>query len=259
VRPAVRSALGAVRSRGIQVVVCTGRRYASARPIIEALGLPHGPAVLQNGGLVADTRSGQVLERNLLPPALYPAAFALLAQTGRPLVYVHDGPPGVDFFSEALERLHPHARRYVEDHLDCGRIVESLDEAPGEATVMLSCMADEAPLRALRPRIHAELGDGVRTHLLRNRYYEGFILETASAQAGKWSALERVAARAGIPASEILAIGDDDNDAEMIASAGLGIAMGDAPAAVRASADWVAPTSDEDGLVYALERFVFGA
>jgi hypothetical protein len=55
---------------------------------------------------------------------------------------------------------------------------------------------------------------------------------------------------------QVMAIGDNFNDLEMIRYVGLGVAMGDAPTAVQAAADWVAPGVEADGVAAALERFL---
>jgi hydroxymethylpyrimidine pyrophosphatase-like HAD family hydrolase len=54
----------------------------------------------------------------------------------------------------------------------------------------------------------------------------------------------------------VMAIGDNHNDVEMLAYAGWGVAMGNAPDAVKAQANWVAPSVDEDGVAAAIDRFV---
>ena len=64
----------------------------------------------------------------------------------------------------------------------------------------------------------------------------------------KWSAVERLAAGWGIATAAICAVGDDVNDIPMIRAAGLGVAMGNAQPAVKAAADRIAPSHDEDGL-----------
>ena len=69
----------------------------------------------------------------------------------------------------------------------------------------------------------------------------------------------QLAAQRGIAPAEILAVGDDYNDLDMIRYAGLGIAMGNAVEAVREAADYVTGSNADDGLVQALERFVFRA
>ena len=57
----------------------------------------------------------------------------------------------------------------------------------------------------------------------------------------------------------MIAVGDNWNDLEMIEAAGLGVAMADAPAGVRARADHVCRTADEEGFRDVLERFVLAA
>ena len=59
-----------------------------------------------------------------------------------------------------------------------------------------------------------------------------------------------------IKPENILAIGDNYNDVEMIAYAGIGVAMGNAPADVQAIANWIAPDVDADGVAVAIEKFI---
>jgi hypothetical protein len=72
----------------------------------------------------------------------------------------------------------------------------------------------------------------------------------------KWQALQQLAAQQGIAHEEIIAVGDDHNDLDMIRYAGLGIAMGNAVPEVQAAADVITASNAEDGLVQALERFI---
>src|SRR5438093_770234 len=69
-------------------------------------------------------------------------------------------------------------------------------------------------------------------------------------------ALELVAQHLGIPLSEIIAVGDNLNDLEMIRTAGLGVAMGNAPPELRAQAGYVTSTNDKEGLAEVIERFI---
>jgi HAD superfamily hydrolase (TIGR01484 family) len=72
----------------------------------------------------------------------------------------------------------------------------------------------------------------------------------------KGKALRWLADRIGIPQAQTMAIGDRDNDASMIAWAGIGVAMAGGSPAARSAADWTAPTLAEDGAAQAIERFV---
>ena len=63
----------------------------------------------------------------------------------------------------------------------------------------------------------------------------------------------------GIRQEEVIAVGDSENDLSMIRWAGMGIAMGNATAQVKAAARWQAPTVDDDGAAVVLEHFVLDA
>ena len=108
-----------------------------------------------------------------------------------------------------------------------------------------------APLAALRPRLEALGLPGVRLVESQSDY-----LEVLAARTGKGRALRKVVDRLGIPARRVMAVGDGENDADMLAWAGIGVAMGQGHPAAKAAADVVAPSVEEDGLAWALEHFV---
>jgi hydroxymethylpyrimidine pyrophosphatase-like HAD family hydrolase len=60
----------------------------------------------------------------------------------------------------------------------------------------------------------------------------------------------------GLESAQVMTLGDNFNDLEMLQYAGIGVAMGDAPDGVKAIADWVAPSVEADGVVAAIEKFV---
>ena len=78
-------------------------------------------------------------------------------------------------------------------------------------------------------------------------------MEIAPAGVSKWSGVKRLAESWGIEEASICAVGDDVNDIPMIRAAGLGVAMGNALPEVKAAADRIAPTHDENGLVQVVE------
>jgi hypothetical protein len=155
-----------------------------------------------------------------------------------------------------MERAHPFQREYLQDNLTHCRIVDALDTPPAQGVVLMGIMADESSLRTLRPVVEQALGGQGHVHFLLNKNYQGYILEVVQAGVSKWQGLQYVAAQEGVAPAEIIAVGDDHNDLDMIRYAGLGIAMGNAVAEVQAAADVVTGSNAEDGLVQALERFV---
>ena len=81
-------------------------------------------------------------------------------------------------------------------------------------------------------------------------------LEFLPPGSSKGAALRAMLEALGVEAGEVVAVGDNWNDLEMIEAAGLGVAMADAPEGVRARADHVCGTADEEGFRDVLERFV---
>lgn len=77
--------------------------------------------------------------------------------------------------------------------------------------------------------------------------------EIAPHGVSKWAAVQRLAVERDIRPEQICAVGDDVNDIPMIRGAGLGVAMGNALPEVKAVADRIAQTHDEDGLVQVVD------
>ena len=121
---------------------------------------------------------------------------------------------------------------------------------------MMSIMADPPSLHALRDTAMAAFGTRARLNVLANKNYQGSILEILHPDVSKWYALRQFAAQEGIAPEEIIAVGDDHNDVEMLRHVGLGIAMGNAVEAVQKAADYVTESNAEDGLALALDHFV---
>jgi 5-amino-6-(5-phospho-D-ribitylamino)uracil phosphatase len=254
-RPTVRDAVLAVQQRGLRVVLCTGRRFRTARPLAQALQLD-GPLVVHNGALVKDLASGQTLQQSYIAAEMYHPALALLRRLSTPMMYVDAFHENVDIFNEPMERAHPFQREYLQAQLAHCRVVDDIASPLAHGVLMLSIMADGTNLQALRPVVEQTMGTRGRVHLLVNKNYQGYILEILQAGVSKWQALQQLAAQQGITPEEIMAVGDDDNDLDMIRYAGLGIAMGNAVDTVKAAADAITGSNAEDGLAQALERFI---
>ena len=254
-RASVRQAIIAARQTRLRVILCTGRRFRSTRPLAQALQLD-GPIVVHNGALVKDIASAETLYCHPLPESLYRRGLEALRQLAPPLAYVDAFHEQIDILAEPIEHLHPFQREYLRDHLSYCRFVEDLGAACRRRVVMLSVMAEADRLRALRPAVEEALAGQGHTKMLLNKNYRGHILEVLPATVSKWQALERLIAAEGLAAADVMAIGDDHNDLEMIRGAGLGVAMGNAVDAVRDAAGYVTGSNADDGVVQALERFV---
>lgn len=256
-RPRVRAAVRAAAAAGCTVAIATGRRYHAAVEIAEALGVD-APLILHNGAVVQRAQSGEVLaESPLALPAAHAAA-AIMAASGAQVVafppprlgdVVLAGPADLDGELAAL---------YL---ADCGlrvhrRPVEALFDGVGPLTIV--AMDSESRLdgvaAALAPRQDCRITRN--TFPLWGRQFH--VLDVLAPETSKAAAVTALAARLGVPTAATVAIGDHWNDVEMLEAVGLGIAMGNAPAGVRARADLVTGTCDEDGVAQALEALSFG-
>ena len=85
---------------------------------------------------------------------------------------------------------------------------------------------------------------------------EYFYTEVSAKDVDKWNALEEIIGLMNISKEEVVTIGDNANDLKMITNAGLGVAMGESAPYVKQSADIIAPTNDEDGVVIFLEKYL---
>ncbi|MGH7140559.1 MAG: HAD family hydrolase, partial [Pirellulales bacterium] len=110
----------------------------------------------------------------------------------------------------------------------------------------------------LHQELQRKLPGLLYTHVLRSPRYIGHMCEIAPFGVTKWSGIQHVAAEWGISPDEMCAVGDDVNDIPMIEAAGIGIAMGNAQPEVKAAADFIAPTHDEDGLAAAVDFLLDG-
>ena len=254
-RDTVREAVIAARQTGLRVILCTGRRFRSTRPLAHELQLD-GPVVVHNGALVKDVASAETLHCHPLPESLCRRGLEVLRQLAPPLIYIDAFHEEIDILTEPMEHLHPFQQEYLQDNIPYCRFVDDLAATRLHGVVMLSIMAEADRLQALRPEVeHALAGQG-HTKMILNKNFRGHILEVLPATVSKWQALERLMAAEGLTAENVVAIGDDYNDLEMIRGAGLGIAMGNAVEPVRAAARYVTGSNDDDGVVQAIERFV---
>ncbi len=254
----VRDAIGAARRRGLWVILCTGRRFRTALPFAHELELS-GAIVVHNGVVVKDIESGSTLSHQYLPPAEIPDVITFIRRQSSPMIYVDTYHENNDIFVERASTAHEFQLAYLDDAVGEYKTVSDLHDHVRSDVVMVSTMCEEHTVNAMRTEADRHFGDRVRTHSLINKNYQGSILEFLSPASGKWAALEKLAADAGISAEEIIAVGDDMNDIEMIRGAGTGVAMGNAADAVKHAADMVVRSNAEGGVVDAIDRAILAA
>jgi len=229
----------------VHVTLATGRCFHSARLFANDLGI-HEPLICFQGALIQDPETKEVCLHCGVPSDLAREAIGFVREHGWDLcLYVDD--------RLYAEELSPSLRFYVE----CSPIKETLTVVDDLGELLSS---DPSKIFVV---VKAEQAATVG-HLLRDRF-EGRLrivrshtrfVEVTNQRASKGQALAFLARKLGVTQAETMAIGDNDNDADMVAWAGLGVAMGNASDAVKAVADYVAPSIEDDGAAEAIERFI---
>lgn len=253
ISPRTLAALAAARQAGVKLVLVTGRRQPAARRIADQLG-PDLDLVLHNGALIVE--GGEVLR--CLPLARETALRAVAigrslcadpvlhcGHRGEGKLMVEGIAPSNTLLVYYLDRSHP-------DVLSVARLDDALAEDPIQ--VMFGGSIDD--MGALRARLQEALGDHVRIDRTVYPASGVQIIDVLRAGVGKAEALAFLQRRWAVGAEETLAIGDNWNDEEMLAAAGLGLVMGNADPEMLRLGLGVLPSNDEDGVAVAVERHI---
>jgi Cof subfamily protein (haloacid dehalogenase superfamily) len=252
VSPGVLRAIEAARQRGCTVVCCTGRTSYTALPIAEQLAPPLGYAVVSNGGVVLHLESREVLLRQVMPiPLALEIARIIVDLGGEPYIYEDAVSSHVDF-----SRVLYHPELPVGEWATPPRYRPHptlLDDLPF-TPVSVSTFGKPERMHPFILRLRERLPAGVSIIESGTMYNWG--VEIYIEGVSKRHGAETLAAHLGVAREEVMAVGDHRNDIDMIAWAGIGVAMGNALPEVKATADWITGTVDEDGVAQAIEHFV---
>ena len=238
---------------GIRIVLATGRRYGHTLHLVEPLGIKV-PLVTAGGALVKDPADHRTLYRAEFDQHALCRMMEIIDRRGYDFVVNADTyTDGFDFYQRSAEARHTYMSEYFALNPGRGRVRPDLIDNPPSGIFAGFAMGSREEMVDIEQRLHGSLPGWLSTHVLRSPRYHGFMCELAPASVTKWSAIRRLAAAWGIDEHAICAVGDDVNDIAMIRAAGLGVAMGNALPEVKAAADRVADTHDNDGLVQVVE------
>lgn len=270
VLPPVRRAIAAAQERGVVVTIATGRMFGATLPYAQSLHV-HGPLICFQGALIRHSQTGEILHHTTLPGALAAEAIELLIAAD---IFV------IAYIGERLwvARQRPELDLYLNWHPERPEVVIDPDLANTVAKASIARLLMQAET-AVAPNLTDTVvadpptkllfvaePDVVERELMRlTEHFAGRLSvfrshtlfgELTSLGVNKGIALAQLAARLDIPREQVIAIGDHENDLEMLKWAGLGLAMGNGIPAVQAIADAVIPSVDEAGVAWAIERYI---
>lgn len=238
------AALAAVRAAGVPVVVVTARPSWDSHTAMADLGIPAGPHVFSEGAIVTGA-DGKVVRRTQIDPAAAIAGYRTTEGATFSLEYADEGWLTCEDYAQNVPTQW--VGRATHDVLSATPTAALTVRVPCDGQYLPSDLcphAQEATERAgLDPAVY-------RAHVGRRGW-----VSIVAASADKASGLAHVAASLGVKPEAVIAFGDSRNDLPMLAWAGLGVAMGQAPDEVKAAADEVAPPVTEDGVAAVLARW----
>lgn len=246
----VLKAIGAAQAKGVQVAIATGRMYQSAVRFHQSIGSTL-PLVAYQGALIKDPASGRVHQH--LPVSAASAAKLL------------------DYFEQEELRQFLSVHFYINDQLHVREVTPETElycDRSGVKAIPvgdLRTTLDTPPTKILALSDNTDLIDRLLTSLRQQHtpaelYFTKSVatfFEAANPLVNKGNAVRYLAEEIlGLQAANVMAIGDNFNDVEMIEYAGVGVAMGNAPPEVQAFARWVAPDVEAHGVAAAIEQFL---
>ena len=239
-------------ARGVEVVLVTGRSFHFTTPIVDLLQMPL--TLICNNGAVVKSAQGETLIRHLLSRE---AARQILAETRHledSVAVVFDRPDERQIVFERMDWSHPNRRGYYEKNK------AFISEAPAPLADMLTddpiqvmFNGSVAPMRALAATLRSlPIADQFAVAITEYERRDFSLVDVNGAGCSKGTTLARWVALRGLAPADVMAVGDNLNDVEMLDFAGRGIVMGNATDTLKARGYEVTGSNDEDGLATAI-------
>lgn len=240
---ATRQTIQQVRRSGVKVVLCTGRPFYSLAPLLSQLELTGaGEYVISfNGALLSDAQGEEVLFAEPLSFEDYQAIKALSKQLQ--LAYHVQSQKGIYTSNTTID---PHTA--YDSYLNQAPIHCVSDAYFQQIPIykMMFVGTEEKLKRAIK-----QIPDTYSQRFNMMQSLDCFF-EFLHPQASKGQTLQRLVEHLDIHPSEILAIGDNENDLSMLNFAGISVAMGNAEETIKKNADYVTKTNEEEGVRHSL-------
>jgi Cof subfamily protein (haloacid dehalogenase superfamily) len=238
---------------GVHVALVTGRSYPFARPVADRL--PPSLSLIVSNGAVERSMDGATLARRLLDRnrARQVLQATLRHRHAAALIFDRDFDRQVIY--ETMDWEHPGRQRYwSRNHSHIAQSVP-LEDALVEDPIQVMYNGGVQDMRELFAWLRAEI-DGCSIQMTEYLHRDFSLVDVTSAEATKGRALAWRAAQMGLTREEVMAVGDNFNDVEMLEFVGLPVIMGNAVESLRARGWHVTGHQDEAGLAQAIERFV---
>lgn len=251
------AALERAHAAGVEIVLVTGRRHQFALPIAQSLGFDLW--LISSNGAVTRSAAGELFHRDFLPAAAARDLVGLMEAFRGNLVLTFDREGKGALALEHTEELTPHIQRWIENNLQYIDFVVPIERALVVDPIQAMFCGTIARMQEAEERLRAApLAD--RITVLKTRYdaRDLVIIDVLNHGCSKGHALERWARHRGLEREQVMAIGDNYNDIEMLEFAGVPVIMGNAREDLKQNGWRVTLSNEQSGVAAAVEEMLFG-
>lgn len=246
VTPRTRQALLLAESKGAIIILASGRPTYGIVPVAECLELEKrgGYILSYNGGNIVNAKTGEKLFSQFLPDAVIPILYKYAKEKNHALL----GYAGNEIITEMPDD------QYVKEESRINKMnirkVDNLLDALEPHPTKLLMTGDPTDMIKAEEELVEILGE--KMDIFRSA---PFFLELVPKGIDKAQSLLRLLSKINLTPADLMAFGDGYNDLSMLKLAGVGVAMANAAPEVRANADYVTLSNEEDGVAEALLHF----
>ena len=246
-------ALRRAHDRGIEIILVTGRRHTFALPIAKALGFDLW--LITSNGAVTRSTNGEAFHRDLLPrsTALKLVQYMIDFRGNCVLTFDHEGKGALAL--ETMEELNLSIQKWLEKNSQYLEFVRPLERCLTEDPIQAMFCGTVAKMgTAMEHLARAQFTDEIT--VLRTQYIarDLTIVDVLNQGCSKGHAVERWATHRGLAREQVMAIGDNYNDIEMLAFAGFPVIMGNASDDLKQNGWTVTLGNDQSGVAAAVEQ-----
>lgn len=238
---------------GVHVAVVTGRSYPSIRPLVSAL--PASVTLLVSNGAVERSMDGATRARRLLNRHVARTVLGSTRAHRNAAALIFDRDDGRQILFESMDWAHPARRGYWARNRSLIDRAAPLEDALVEDPIQVMFNGAVVDMRVLAGQLRSAMR-GFAVSLTEYPDRDFSLVDVTAPEATKGNALAALAGSLGIDRAEVMAIGDNFNDLDMLEFAGVPVVMTNAAPELRRD-DWhLAPTNSEAGVADAIRRLV---
>jgi len=234
-------------AQGISVILVSARPLNAVLPTFRTIGLPEdAPVITLNGSYIVER------EQPIFEARIDLDVTAQVTEQVRPFKATIAYYLQREWFSEISDAWTDHEQKIMDVRIGIKPIGDLINDWRGRniAPNKMMVMSESANITGIQQHLRSVYNGRLNIYPSKATY-----LEVMDTRGSKSNAVRFVSERLGLKPAEIIAMGDNYNDAEMIQFAGMGVAMGNAPDDIKAKADYVTDTNNNDGVRKAMEKF----